>query len=197
MKAYLLFKAILGIFLFLTFSAFTQNQSSSNLKTEKIENRSANKTEKIEAKKQRKPNECQDKSKIDGLYYAKVRYVIVYNYIFDKLAIHERRMDILIDPEQLNEENLRCVFKLIENRFPTPIYRTIKVHTNLATLETPEEREYSSPSGRTRFDHTYDKYKRAFYVRFYWGREVFSYTTQLLPDYKEKQVVLVDKKMPN
>ena len=140
--------------------------------------------------------ECLDKSRIDGLYYAKVRYVIVYNHANENAAIPTRAMDILMDPEQLNEENLKCVFKLIENRFPTPFYRIIQVHTNLATIGTPEERDYPSPSGRSRFDHTYDKYKKAYYIRYSDGREVFRFTTQLLPDYKEKEVVLVEKKSP-
>jgi hypothetical protein len=35
------------------------------------------------------------------------------------------------------------------------------------------------------------------YNRYFGGREVFSYTIQLQPEYKEKTVVLVDKRIPD
>ncbi len=130
--------------------------------------------------------------KREASYYAPIRYVIVYNVIFS-LNSDERRMEILIDEKQLNEENLIKIFGLIKRRFPLPLRLMINVHTNLATIETPEEREMIHSSNDPRFAHTYFKYKKAFYMRFQNGREAFSYTTNLFP-YKEKEVVLKDIK---
>jgi len=123
-------------------------------------------------------------------YYAPVRYVIVYNWILDK-SIPERRMDILMDEKQFNKENLEEVFQLIKKRFPLPMSLDITVHTNLATIETPEEFEMLKDSVDSRFSHTYSKYKKASYSRWENGREAYNYTISLSP-YKEKLIVLND-----
>lgn len=123
-------------------------------------------------------------------YYAPIRYVIVYNWIFEELESPERRMDVLMKAEQFNEKNLIKIFELIKKKFPMPLRLQINVHTNLATIETPEENEMLRDSSDSRFRHTFFKYKTAFYMRFENGGEGFNYTTKLKPDYKEKDVVL-------
>ncbi|MGH7889690.1 MAG: hypothetical protein ACRENF_03985 [Thermodesulfobacteriota bacterium] len=89
-------------------------------------------------------------------YYAPIRYVIVYNAIYynnsetgmlniaslddeeyrraEKSPGAERRMSILMLPNQFNKKNLIEVFKLISKRFPTPVRLEINVHTSLATI---------------------------------------------------------------
>ena len=52
-------------------------------------------------------------------YYAPIRYVIVYNDLI-KLSLDERRVEVLIDKKQFNEENLIKIFELIKKRFPLP-----------------------------------------------------------------------------
>ena len=135
-----------------------------------------------------------ERVKKEARYYAPIRYVIVYNWIFDKLELPERRMDILMDAKQFNEKNLIKIFELIKKRFPNPLDLMINVHTSLATIETPEENEMTKDSQDSRFGHTYTKYKRAGYNRFENGREAFTYTTKILPYYDEKLVVLKDIK---
>jgi hypothetical protein len=120
-------------------------------------------------------------------YYAPLRYVIVYNEIFDVTG--ERRMEILMGERQFNEKNLTAIFELIKKRFPAPVFLGVEVHTNLATIETPEERELWDDSEDTRFKNVMFEYKRASFSRSSDGSEAFIYVTNLKP-YKQKVVVL-------
>ena len=142
----------------------------------------------IQNQKQSKINTV---SENDTAYYASVRYVIVYDWTLDERE--ERRVEILMGEKQFNEKNLRQIFELIKERFPSPIKLEIEVHTNLATIETPEEREMWEDSDDSRFSSTHFKYKKASYSRFDNGRESFIYTISLLP-YRDKTVVLKDVK---
>lgn len=155
------------------------------------------KTQKTEtyAEKQKVEN-CPFEPKDSTSYYAPIRYVIVSNWLFDEKEIPERRIEILMKPEQFNEENLICIFRKISKRFPSPTDLEITVHTDLATIETPEEREMPQSSNDPRFSPTYEKYKKATYIKYSWGKEFFFYTTELFQNYKDKTVVLVDKKIP-
>src|SRR5215203_5770690 len=80
----------------------------------------------IQNQKQSKINTV---SENDTAYYAPVRYVIVYDWTLDERE--ERRVEILMDEKQFNEKNLRQIFELIKERFPSPIKLEIEVHTNL------------------------------------------------------------------
>lgn len=115
----------------------------------------------------------------EAAYYAPIRYVIVYNDIFD-LNPEERRISILMFPNQFNRQNLIKVFELIKKRFPIPVRLDINVHTSLATIETPEESEMTDDSLNTRFRKQENKYKIALFLRNEEG-ENFCYTTSLKP----------------
>ncbi len=125
----------------------------------------------------------------ESSYLSPIRYVIVYNDIF-QLAFDERRIEILMEENQYNEENLRKIFDLVKARFPSPIALSIEIHTSLKTIETPEERE-KADSSRGRFPDETAKYKTAGYNRFCGGGEAFSYINEL--QFARKVVVLVDK----
>jgi hypothetical protein len=143
-----------------------------------------------EAKIQKSQQEKLEQLKAESNYIAPIRYVIVYNNLVET-SLGGRYLEIIMDEKQFNEENLIKVFELLKKRFPSPDYLTIDVHTNLATIETPEERELTHDSGG-RLTDNFALYKSASYTRFIGGREAFVYTTSLSP-YKEKLVVLVDK----
>ncbi len=115
----------------------------------------------------------------EAAYYATVRYVIVYDILYD-LEPEERRVSILLLPEQFSRQSLTEVFKLISKRFPKPIRLRISVHTSLRTIETPEENEMAKDSDDTRFRRFLNKYKTAYFRRDEEG-ENFCYTTSLKP----------------
>jgi hypothetical protein len=117
--------------------------------------------------------------KSQASYYASVRYVIVYNDIYD-LEPQERRIAVLMEPEQFGEENLKTVFDLIKERFPTPIRLSVTVHTSLATIETPEEAEMARDAVDSRFSDHKTRFKSAYFLRDEKG-EKFKYTTSLHP----------------
>lgn len=127
----------------------------------------------------------------DSKFRSPVRYVIVYNEVFDRAEISERRLEILMDEKQFNEKNLIHIFNLLKERFPAPFFLNIEVHTTLATIETPEERDKITDGGRLNTEK--DRSKMAGYSRFSNGREAFDYTTSLNP-YKSKLVVLTEAK---
>jgi hypothetical protein len=131
--------------------------------------------------------------KEESSYIAPLRYIIVYNDIY-KLSSSERRIELLMDEKQFNEENLIKIFNLVKERFPLPIGLSIEVHTNLTTIETPEEREMAD-SSKGRLTNNIFLHKTAYYSRFDDGAEGFSYTTNLLP-YSRKRVFLEDKSVP-
>lgn len=83
-------------------------------------------------------NELQELEK-DSKFRSPVRYVVVYKEINEDT--NNRMIDVLIAEQQYNQKNLKAVFDLIKKRFPSPDYLSINVHTSLATIETPEERE--------------------------------------------------------
>ncbi len=91
------------------------------------------------SEKEKQAQQENDDIRNETSYYAPIRYVIVYDWIFDGLVVPERRMDILMDAEQLDKKNLITIFELIKKRFPTPLRLRINVHTSLDTIETPEE----------------------------------------------------------
>ncbi|MCY7346583.1 MAG: hypothetical protein LH614_10240 [Pyrinomonadaceae bacterium] len=125
----------------------------------------------------------------ESRYLSPIRYVIVYNDII-KLAFDQRRIEILMEESQYNEENLRKVFDLVKTRFPSPIALSIEIHTSLETIETPEERE-KADSSSGRFPDETAKYKKANYYRYCGGGEAFSYINE--SQFARKVVVLVDK----
>lgn len=124
----------------------------------------------------------------EATYIAPIRYVIVYNEVFDSKV---RWLDIVIDEKQFNEENLRKTFELIKKRFPEPFAMNIEIHTNLETIETPEEKEMSSDN-RGRLTAKKFLHKMAGISRFNGGREALIYTISLKP-YEEKLVVITNK----
>lgn len=130
----------------------------------------------------------------EASYYAPIRYVIVYNSLF--LDGDERRVDVLMDEKQFNEDNLKTVFELVNKRFPAPSRLAITVHTNLATIETPEEDEMSADSIDSRFGNINFNYKKAFFMRFENGRKAFNYTINLHPGYREKLVLISEGSKP-
>lgn len=143
---------------------------------------------------EKREQEETDQMEKEASYYAPIRYVIVYNWIFDELDLPERRMDILIDSKQFNQKNLTAVFELVKKRFPTPLRLMIDVHTNLATIETPEEFEIGRDSEDTRFGNKKFEHRNAFYMRYEDGSDEFIYTTKLKPYYDDKNVDLESKK---
>lgn len=141
---------------------------------------------------QEKDEQKQGQEKIQRLedetkYLSPIRYVIVYNDIHKS---RERRIELIMDEKDFNEENLIKIFDLIKKRFPSPVPLQVYVHTSLATIETPEERE-KAHSSWGRLSDKYFIHKTAFYNRFFGGREAFNYTTNLSP-YEDKVVVLVN-----
>jgi hypothetical protein len=123
-------------------------------------------------------------------YVSLLRYVIVYNDVV-KLNAEERRIELILDEKQFSEENLIKVFNLVKQRFPLPVRLEIEVHTNLATIETPEERD-KPDSSTGRLTHKTVFHKTAGYSRFNDGSEGMSYTVSLSP-FSEKVVFLEDK----
>lgn len=123
-------------------------------------------------------------------YRSPIRYVIVYN---DIGPTEDRRIDVLMNVANINEKDLRTVFCWIAERYPSPIALTINVHTNLATIETPDERELIDVSDDPRFSRFYDLYKKADYHRYDSGREAFVYTANLSP-FREREVLIRDSK---
>lgn len=123
-------------------------------------------------------------------YRSPVRYVIVYNEIG---PTEDRRIDLLMNVENINEQDLRNVFCWLGERYPSPIPLTINVHTNLNTIETPDERELLRDGDDSRFSKYFWLYKEADYHRYNSGREAFGYTTSLSP-YRERVVVVRNSK---
>lgn len=187
------------------------NQNFAQTKTTKGKSRkgqpAATKISEPELSEEEKRDQAEaEQMEKEALYYAPIRYAIVYNDIFyrnsdtDELNIiglgdekyqeaeksegAERRMIILMLPEQFNRQNLIKVFELIKKRFPIPIRLDINVHTSLATVETPEETEMTHDSLNRRFRKQENKYKEAFYKRDA-DEENFCYVTSLLP-YKNR-----------
>lgn len=103
------------------------------------------------------------------------RYIIFSNLTEKELEldIPQRRLEILMDEKAFNEKNLKLLFALLKKRFPLPIPLEIKVHTSLATIETPEEEE--TVSDHTSREYQEDYYRTATYSRFYDGSEIFQY----------------------
>ena len=141
----------------------------------KIENSSLNNDGQMEA----------DQLEKEFRFRSSIRYVVVYNDIIE--ATENRIIDVLISEKQYNKRNLIKVFDLIKERFPLPVYLSINVHTSLATIETPEERDKETDGNRL-FSEMF-KYKTADYDRLVNGTEGFHYVISLVP-YREKIVIL-------
>jgi hypothetical protein len=137
---------------------------------------------------QKQEQEKLQRLKDETTYISPIRYVIVYNEIHRS---KKRRIELIMDENDFREENLIKIFDLIKIRFPSPFALQVSVHTSLATIETPEERD-KADSSRGRLTDKCFIYKTAFYNRFLGGREAFNYTTGLSP-YERKVVVLIDK----
>jgi hypothetical protein len=116
----------------------------------------------------------------EASYYAPIRYVIVYNEILAK--IDERRIEILIDEKSYTEEILALVLQHIAEKFPSPIKLDIKVHTNLATIETPEERQMLRDGEDSRFRNVRSLYKTSTFYRSEDGRESIFHQTSIKPE---------------
>ena len=144
-----------------------------------------------ETKKQKIEQERLQQMDEEAKFLSPVRYVIVYDEIFE-LSSSERRVELIVDKAQFNEKNLIKIFELVKKRFPLPLNLEIEVHTNLATIETPEEREKTDDSTGRLTDKTFF-HKTASFSRFGSGRQAFIYAVSLSP-YKTKTVVLVDEK---
>ncbi|MCW5971460.1 MAG: hypothetical protein KIT57_23375 [Blastocatellales bacterium] len=105
------------------------------------------------------------------------RYVIVSNSISGEESDPNddaRHVDVLLDDRAFSETNLKMLFKLLSGRFPLPKVLDVRVYTNLEDVETPEEREaFKASEGPD--DPSEYKYRRAFYLRDYYGNEWFTY----------------------
>ena len=127
-------------------------------------------------------------------YYAPIRYIIVYNEILTK--IDERRIEILIDEKSCNEENLAIVFQHIAKKFSSPTQLEIIAHTNLAPIETPEEKRMMRDGEDSRFKNVQDRYKVYSYSRFKDGREIFSIVMPTEELITSEIIVLKEGKKP-
>jgi hypothetical protein len=130
----------------------------------------------------------------EASYYAPIRYVIVYNEILTK--INERRIEILIDEKSYTEEILATIFQHIAKKFPNPIQLEITAHTNLATIETPEERQMMRDGEGSRFKNVRSRYKTSTFGRNEAGRESIFHQISINPENYEV-IVLEEGKSPN
>ncbi len=119
-------------------------------------------------------------------YLSPVRYVVIYN---EMGPTEDRRIDVLMNVGNINEKDLKTVFCWIGERYPSPVALTINVHTNLATIETPDERELLRDGDDSRFSKFFGMHKNAQYHRYESGREAFGYTISLSP-YREREVTV-------
>ena len=119
-------------------------------------------------------------------YRTPIRYVIVYNEIGPTGG---REIEVFMKAANINERDLRAVFCWISQSFPSPVALTINVHTDLNTIETPEERELLKDGEDSRFSKFYGRYREASYSRFDNRREAFLYTKNLA-EIKQTLVVI-------
>lgn len=119
-------------------------------------------------------------------YRTPIRYVIVYNEIG---STGIREIEVFMKAANINERDLRTVFCWISQSYPSPVALEVKVHTNLNTIETPEERELLKDGVDSRFSKYYGRYFEASYSRFDDGREAFLYTKNLA-EVKQTLVVI-------
>lgn len=122
------------------------------------------------------------------------RYIIFSNLTEKdlELEIPQRRLEILMDKKAFNEKNLRLLFSLLKNRFPSPVRLDISVHTSLQTIETPEEEE--TISDHTSREGQLQYHKTALYIRFDDGSEGFQYDYGKPPGFWRKFVDLPNSK---
>ena len=123
-------------------------------------------------------------------YRSPIRYIVIYN---DIGPTEDRRIEMFMNVENINEKDLRTVFCWIAERYPSPIALSINVHTNLDTIETPDERELLRDGDDSRFSKYYGLHREADYHRYDDGLEAFGYTTRLSP-YRVRQVVIKGSK---
>jgi hypothetical protein len=182
MKKILLMTIVIMIALFCGYIVFSQSVKQ----PPKAENLPTSET--AEERQEREDLEQIEK---EARYKSAIRYIIVQKFTDHEFETNatERKIEVLMDAKQFTEKNLIIVFDLIKKRFPTPMILDIEVHTNLATIETPEEDGLQGDGNRLSKERF--KFKMASFSRFMNGREAFTYTTNL---FKEKLVVLVDKK---
>ncbi len=128
----------------------------------------------------------------EASYYAPIRYVIVYNEVLTSL--NERRIEILIDEKSYTEEIISMVFQHIAKKFPNPLRLTVKAHTNLATIETPEERLMLRDGKGSRFEDVIDRYRISRYFRLENGRESFSLATPI--NTMPFEIIVLEEKKP-
>lgn len=118
------------------------------------------------------------------------RYIIFSNLTEEDLDldIPQRRLEILMDKKAFSLKHLKLLFSLQANRFPLPIRLEIRVHTSLATIETPEEME--TMSDHTSREKYYDYNKTALYFRDDDGVESITYRYGSPPGFWEKIIIL-------
>jgi hypothetical protein len=122
------------------------------------------------------------------------RYLIISNLTEKELelTIPQRRIEILMDRNAFNEKNLKLLLGFLKARFPLPIRLEIKLHTSLATIETPEEREMAGNFDPLVNEENY--HKTALYIRFDESHENFSYAVGRPPGFWWKTIVLPKSK---
>lgn len=123
----------------------------------------------------------------ESQYYAPIRYAIIYNDIWEPL--NERRITILLDEKNFSKENLTVLFKHIAKKYPDPYKLEVSIHTNLATIETPEEKLMIINYEESRFENVTSEFMNASFHRFENGLEAFSFTKSLHPENYERVVI--------
>lgn len=118
------------------------------------------------------------------------RYIILSNLTEEdlELTIPQRRLEILMDNKAFSVRNLKLLVELLKERFPIPIRLDIKIHTNLATIETPEEQDMLSQHISREFYANY--YKTAGYSRDKDGDEALSYAYGRPPVFGWRTIIL-------
>lgn len=126
-------------------------------------------------------------------YRSQFRYVIVSNEVIDNSGDPKdafRYVEVLLDEKAFSEETLKELFKLLSKRFPTPNGMHVEVSTNLAQIDTPEEKQIGKVS-EVPDNPALDKYPSALLIR-QDGNELFRYIPNP-PSTKMKTVILKGK----
>jgi hypothetical protein len=124
-------------------------------------------------------------------YRSPFRYIIVSNDVRNdglRSEDAQRSVSILLDEKAFSEVTLTELFKLLSKRYPEPKWLNVWVNTSLEQFSTPEEKENNAEISEPNSDKESDKYRWAFYVRKFDGRESYRYNTN--PPNRIKTVIL-------